>query len=50
MFHEFSQGIDCPIFRTNKIGHGKNNIAIQIGGEVTIEKGEHYQLNLEYQV
>ena len=45
---EFSETLPFPVFKTEKIGHGKNNFPIQIGQKVFLETSKNSKLTITY--
>ena len=45
---QFSETLSFPVFKTEKIGHGKNNFPIQIGQEVSLEISKNSKLTITY--
>lgn len=47
-FKIFSNKLPFPVLRTKNIGHGKNNLAFQLGSEASLNLGESPSIKLPY--
>lgn len=50
IFEKLGKEFSFPVFKTNQIGHGKDNFPVQIGQEASLELGEEAKLHLSYEL